>query len=681
MAKRSPEMLSDKELLEQWQEDKKDALEGANNWRQESIESYDFYHGDQWDRGDMKILADQNRPAITFNRIKPFVQVVVGTMIQTRGQPKYMAREASDRPRADLFQSAASWGREVSNAEHHETKAAKDMLICGIGCTDERTSYDNGLIAGYMVKERVYPLEMWSDPRARQMNLLDARFHFRVRHLTRRDFMDMFDKDPVKIGAGREEFALTAKNYYDGERWMRRTGDYTAVEYQYRQKEPFFWTANPLFNPEAALNQMPGMDIDGLKELQGALGGLGMDFGEVAGQQVYQQFGQQFRKNMEEPVLILSGEEKRILTTMLAEQNVALKTQTAKMWKYYRAFISGEIVLKHTTGPLPDGFSWKFMTGDYDDENACWYGIVRPMKDPSRYANKAFSQHLHIINSNPKGGIIIERGATDNIGRLEKQYSRSDSVVVVNDGAISKGKIKDKATPTQSTGYELVLNIAQGAHREVTGINLELLGQANREQAGVLEATRIQQGMTVLAEYLDSMKLYLKESGRATVHFLRELAQNVDGLLIRVVGSEEGKYARLFEDDIAPYYDIVMGDAPKAPNQDAEDFISLIDAVQKGALPPTPSVRAAIVDKAPMRQALKDKILEEIKQQEAAQGQQQAGMADMAQQIAVAEKKAGIDNKNADTFKKQQEAALTAAQAAEKGQEVKARAIVSGVSP
>lgn len=697
MADKQTGKLDDSKLLTQFREDKKEAREGTNQWRRQALKAYRFYHGDQWDQGDLKVLFDQNRPAITFNRIKPFVQVVVGTMIQSRGVPKYLPRETSDRPRSDLFNNAAMWARDSGSYEHYETKAAKDMLICGQGVTDERVSYENGIIAGTMVKERIYPLEVFTDPGSVQMNRLDARYHFRCKHLSKRDFQDFFDEDPRTIGVGHEDMTIVYQDYYDDDAFKRYTGKYTAFEYQYRQKEKYFWTPNPAFNPEAAMNQgLIGADPQQLRQLEQEFGtDFGLAIGEFAEKpieiEIAQEFARRFGKNIEEPVFAMTPKEYKVYRSLMAEADKDFMAKEAKRWQYYQAFIAGEKVMSHEKSPVPDGFSFKFMTGDYDDERGLFYGMVDAMIDPARYANKAFSQHLHILNTNPKGGIIAERGVTDNPAKLEKQYAKHDSVVWVKDGAISKGKLKDKAQPTQATGFELVLNIAQGAHREVTGVNLELLGQTDRQQAGVLEATRIQQGMTVLAEYLDSMKLYLKESGKATIHHLREMTSNVDGLLFRIVGTDEGKYVRLFEDDIAPYYDIVVTDAPASPNQDAEDIRAISELLRTGVVPPLKSLVKGVVEKAPIRQALKDEAVAEINQAsqtqpDPQQAAQQQALQNEAIQLERADKIADIKKKEAeaaettmDTYKKQAEAALTQAEAARKGQEVKAIAQTTGI--
>lgn len=679
-------MLSGDKFLDQFKEDLAYAKQGNKDFRIKALENYKFYHGDQWEDGDLRVRADENKPSLTFNTIKPFIQVVVGTMIQGRGEPKFLPRQTEDSEDSEVFEEAAHWIRDQSNAKYYETKGAKDMLICGLGVTDERVSYENGIVGGTVIKERIYPLDVLFDPGACQMNLLDARFHIRVKHLTAREFEDFTGKKPQEVGVTEETPDHVADNdsTYDGDRFKSNVGRYCLYEYHYRRKEPYYWTSNPAFNPD----KMAENNIQGGPSLQ-KIAQLENDFGLPfnTGQedpievQIAKEFADRFGKSLDEPIFMMNEEEHRVLQSLFIENDLELVAKKDRKWCHYTAFISGAKVFEHFKSPVQDGFSLKFMTGDYYDDKQYFQGLVDVMMDPARYANKALSTHLHILNTTPKGGLLIEEGATDNIAELEEQYAKHDSVVTLKNGALTQGRIKEKMQPTQPSGYELIYDISQNAPRLTTGINLELLGQADRQQAGVLEATRIQQGMTVLAEFTESFSLYLKESGKNVIHFIRELTSNVDGLLYRVTGVDGKQYKRIFANQIAPYYDIIITDAPRSPNQDAEDTKNITDLLRGGVVPALPSLVRGVIEKAPIRQELRDKALMEFDQQLAgppADPQQQA-LQQEAMSLEREEKIAGIREKNADAYKKQNEAAMKQVEAALKQQELRANTLLTGI--
>jgi hypothetical protein len=102
---------------------------------------------------------------------------------------------------------------------------------------------------------------------------------------------------------------------------------------------------------------------------------------------------------------------------------------------------------------------------------------------------------------------------------------------------------------------------------QVTGINLELLGLVQKEQAGVLEAQRKQAGYAILAVFFDSLRRYRKIQGRIMLHFIQEYIS--DGRLIRIAGAESGaeQYVPLVKQGDTASYDVIVDEAPMSANQ------------------------------------------------------------------------------------------------------------------
>jgi hypothetical protein len=73
----------------------------------------------------------------------------------------------------------------------------------------------------------------------------------------------------------------------------------------------------------------------------------------------------------------------------------------------------------------------------------------------------------------------------------------------------------------------------------VSGVNAELLGMADREQAGVLEYQRKQSAVTLLAPLFDSFRRYRKMAGRCWLHFMQNYL--TDGRLIRITMDDGGQ--------------------------------------------------------------------------------------------------------------------------------------------
>lgn len=56
-------------------------------------EDYDFYNGRQWNEQDLAVLREQNRPVMTFNRIAPLVNAVIGTERNNKRQVQFIPRQ------------------------------------------------------------------------------------------------------------------------------------------------------------------------------------------------------------------------------------------------------------------------------------------------------------------------------------------------------------------------------------------------------------------------------------------------------------------------------------------------------------------------------------------------------------------------------------------------------------
>jgi hypothetical protein len=707
--------LPDEKLLKEFYDRLERSRSNSEPWRSDARESYDFYHGKQWDYNALEQLTKQNRPAITFNRIQPFVKIVVGTMIQTRGEPKFIPRtvddgglNSDDSGLNDMLNEANRWIRDTANSEHFEIKAIKDMVISGMGWTDERISYDDNPDGG-VKKERIFPLEMYWDPAATEMNLVDARYVMRVKFMDKDEAVELFDLDPEDFSTQGEE-GIAEKNdnipYNDeGVTSKARQNLLAVYEYQYRQREQYFRVDNFLdqLNQEVIPPQLEGglepqiTEEDGLSPdiaiesdqqvLDEALSALPFEQTAtlLSAQQIQEQ---EARANIDKVLLNLglnpesviwsvSKQEFDTLEEAAIQAGITITSDKGKRWQYYRAFITGKTVAEHKKAFSQKGFSFNAITGEYNDEEGRFYGIVNQMKDPARYANKAFSQLLHAINSNPKGGIIYEEGAVSNPAKFEEQYLQSNSAIRVKDGALQSRRIENKATPQLPTGYEHILGLATGAMTETTGINLELLGQRNVAQAGILEATRIQQGMTVLAEMLDSIRLYAVLSARQTIEHIRQLVDNHEGRLIRIMEGQ-ARFEPLLKDNLAQDYDVIIEQIPSSVNQETEDFKSLSALLDTGKVPLTPLMQQAILEKAPIRKEIKDQLIQESLQ--AAQPNPQAEqLAEVQVQLEIAEKQANIAKTQADAALKQAQAAESRTDATSQAVETQADLFVAGL--
>lgn len=589
---------SDADIVAQVKKCRKESEKHLADWIKEAKDCFDLVAGEQWTTEDKAKLEEMGRPVVSFNRIGPVVDSICGTEVSNRQQVQYIPRQAGDSGVNEVLTGAAQWVRDNCDAEDEESDSFFDCVVCGLGWTETRLDYEDDE-EGQILIDRRDPLLMRYDPEAKKRNLADTKWVSYDAWLTKEEIEDRWGEVELATPGTQElSDAVSTAKHDASSAWLYRenaagfdakTGKYLVVHYQWYTLETYHKALNPLTQQ---IEEVTEEQLEALKE-----------------------------KGFQVP-------------------SVSLKRKVFK-----QAFVCGPYVLEKSLIPVQKGgFTFKAITGKRDRNANTWYGLVRPMKDPQRWANKFFSQILHIINSNAKGGLMVENGAVDNIRELEEDWADASSIVKVNEGAISGGKIMPKPMPAYPLAPEKMMEFSISSIRDTTGVNLELMGLADRQQAGYLEAQRKQSGMIILATFFDSLRRYRKMQGRLLAEFIQEFIS--DGRLVRIVGGDgTEKYIPLLRQPGTMEYDVVVDDSPTSHNNKEKVFgllMNILPALQKMGLPPPPPemvdylpVPASFAEKwkATMVKAMQDPMRQQMQQ--------------MQTQLMVGEKQAEIRDTNA----------------------------------
>lgn len=522
----------------------------------------------------------KKKAQVRFNQIKPYINAVKGFMAQNRREAQYIARDESPlvSKQYSLYANSLKYYiRENNNSDQVETQQDGDTLIDGYGAIETAVTYAEGFATtdpnGEVLCMRLDPLSVWWDNYARQTNLTDAKFcgYSQVYHID--EALDLFNDSNEQDFEQFEEDNQSDYSYfprggaYDKYKevmeWTDEEAHMVKVHfYKWYDVEKFYRCDNPVYtltNPQAV--QMALMQLELIAQEIGDENGL-------------------FEFNPRDEILNFDSKIKGLLEEAFGEF-IEVFEHPKKV--FYEAVISGDKVFTAFASISQQGFSVQFKTGDYDERNKIWTGMVQSMMEPSDYYNKALTELMFVISANSKGGYFVEKSAVEDIRDFEANVAKTDTVVVVEDGALSNGSIQPKKSPFAPTGYESIIQLSDAAISQVNGIDRTFLGSSeNRMETAALQRRRIKQVVSTLACYFDAITLFQKLNARILLDFMRVYAENNPNALFHVIG-EDGKkeFVKLSQDKLMAEFDIRIQEAPQTAEEKQEQAQMLVTMADK----------------------------------------------------------------------------------------------------
>ena len=573
------------DLLEKFSSWDKSLDSHWSKWRQDARECYRFVSGDQWSEEDKSAMDEQGRIAPVFNRVGPMIDAVSGAEITNRQQVQYFPREVGDSGVNEVLTKGGEYFRDECDAGVEESDSFFDALVCGIGATETRMDYEEDQ-DGAICVDRIDPLELSADPTARKRNLLDARYIRRKRPYSKAEFEQLWPGQMPETDAEVSPVHHTdPRDAYGDDDEATREDEVFVREYQWFETVTVYVVENPE-NPEHTVE----IGADQHEEIQAEAASTG----------------------------------------------VTIRSVKQRRRRYWKAVVAGGNILEH--GELPDGeFTYKFITGKRDRNKGVWYGLVKPMQDPQRWANQFFSQLLAILASSAKGGLIAETTAVKDVATFEKDWANPNKVTWVNPGAIDS--IQPKQPSAVPAAIPQLMDFAIASIRDTTGVNQEMLGMVDRDQAGVLEHQRKQAAYGILSAFFDSLRRYRKHQGRLLLKYMQKYIPA--GTLVRIVGEDgTAQYVPLAKSAKTAKFDVVVDEAPAGPNQ-KERVWAMAMQMAPMLKDLDPDIWAKLIKYSPLPTALADDIarsLTEKANQQPDPMQQQAAQIEMAGAQASVEK-------------------------------------------
>lgn len=469
--------------------------EAQSDWRAAAREDYEFYNGHQWANKDIATLQNQKRPVMTFNRIAPIINAVVGSERNNKREIRFIPRHVGEAAADEVLSNAAQWFMDEADADYENSSAFSDAVICGMGWVETRIDFENSP-QGNPYVARLDPLKMVWAHNSHKANLINAERLWYV------------DKKPVeeaKLMFPEVAVEDLDANWFGLENISEDSKDVvTLIECRWFEREYFYLT----------------------------------------------QTGE------------LSAEEYK------ADSNIKATRLTRKVAK--RAFLGRRVLAEPDTPLAPKGsLGWECITAYIDKTKHQFYGLVRSLKDAQRWSNKFFSQIMFIMNAQAKGGIMAERGAFDDDRQAEESWARADNITWLKQGGTMR--IVPKPAPSFPTGFFQLFEECKQSFSSISGLSPEFIGTREVNQAGILENTRKQSSLNLLAEIFDNLRRYRKRQGLIILHLLQKYLN--DGRLMRIISQDKIQYLPLTAQILQNQeYDVIVDDAPTSPNEKERNF-------------------------------------------------------------------------------------------------------------
>ncbi len=435
----------------------REAVDAADDWREEAQEDYDFVAGRQWTEDEQRAFEESGRPSITINRIKPIVNVVSGYQRANRYDIDFLPRTGDDAEICQVRKGVTKYIMDQCDYNAAESAAFLDAVIAGVGWFSVSYKYDEDAEDGNAVIEREDPFGIYVDPEAHKADYSDAKYICRAKWT---------DKEELKLAYPEHADAIDAQyQVYDSAEkdrarvqdtlWFKReTQKVRLVEVWYRTRETY--TTIRLID------------------------------------------GQEIPKDELTMEMLLQG---IVDPRPDAERQVSRKV--VRMAAFFDSVLLEQMDSPYEHGELPfvPLICYHFGAGDIPA------GFVRDLKDPQREINKRRIQTLHILNVTGNGGGWVEDDAMtpDQMAEFKKRASTPGHWQQIRPGAA--GKIHERGVTNPPVAIIQAEAQATQDLVNISGINEAQMGtEIPSGSSGRAIELKQRQAVTHLAPIFDQLR-------------------------------------------------------------------------------------------------------------------------------------------------------------------------------
>lgn len=464
------------------------ASTAAKDWNDVAKEDYDFAMGEQWTPEDLQILKEAGRPALTFNRIRPIINLVSGYQRENSSRLKVNPEGGEDRIFSEVNDRAMKHIDKRAHVPHKMAYWFDDGLYTGKGWLEGIITYDTDPIRGELNFLQRSPYQILVDPDHTEYDLNDgARYAFKIVRLDRATLKELYPKHANLISGFVKDSDDQLEN---GDALLREGSD---DDYANRP------------NATTTAKKRRGTTSQGLSR------------DETFTVKEYWRVKRVDRwfvidKESGEPRKFTSKAEADTFAKAQGSQFKVIERKVGEMW--VAAMVGGFVVQDELSPFEPEytGFPFFRFLADWapnaSSEVLKVQGLTRGLKDPQREKNKAKSQNLHILSTQANSGWVGDEDALSDSGwsALEKMGSKPGITVKKKRGR----ELREILPKGPNAGQLQREEKADEEFKQISLVNPDLMGFQEGTASGKAISMRIRQAILGLVRIFYNYR-YSKE--------------------------------------------------------------------------------------------------------------------------------------------------------------------------
>lgn len=586
----------------------KESLDRSSKRRKIAKQCHEMVDGDQWEQRDRDIARIQRRPALTFDMLSSILAAVQGQEVNNRQDMKYFGVGGEDDENAANWTKLLKWVIDGNGGDFELSSQFREMLVTGEGWITPFCDYLDDP-EGTVGLEFVDDEEVYDDPLSKHPVGTDARFRLRVKMMTLDEGEGLW---PDKFKASIEASAIDSgtmqetdgKGYPDIYLTPEKGGPkrYDRKDATWAVIQAFWWQIEMGWH---VVNEATGL-IDELTDEE-----FEAKKAERKQQQVEALNALISGKAMAPPVGPLGapppapdagmGLPQPMMPQVQMPPPLQAKRRPCK--RVYEAFVVYDAVLE--CGPVPykglKVFPLTPLRGTRRKSKGDFTGIIERIIDAQKQHNVEQSIIVQLMQLMPKASFMGPKGAFHNKTEWENGVAQPGKMLEYN---AQRGKPEPIPQPTIPRHVIDMAFTRPQAMRDISGVNVEMTGQRQGSDAGVVMEQRAKAAQTVLAPLFDNARRTKKLLGKVMLSFMQyHLSPQRQ---IRVLGPDRAaEVVNVTPDMLSGKYDFAVDET----NATVNDRVATLNIMQttlpqmmKAGVPIPPG----FVDLLPMDPKLRD---------------------------------------------------------------------------